>query len=113
MIAQTVVHTTGINWESIAAIGTLLVAIVGGFAKWIQSGMRKQREEDRATTIKQVELITESSLAQVKLLTDAMSSRMGNIDNHLTAQDIVQVQQGKDLSRIEGRMLVNNPKERE
>jgi hypothetical protein len=113
MIATAVVHTTGINWESIAAIGGLVVAIVGGFGRWLRSSMQKQRQEDRESTLAQTKLITDSSLAQVKLLTDAMSTRMGIIDNHLTAQDVVQVQQGKDLARMEGRMISDKPKPKE
>lgn len=104
MLATAVVHTTGINWQSISAIGGLIVVIVGGFARWLQASIRKAREEDRASTIRQVELITSSSLAQVKLLTDAMGHRLDIVDLHLTAQDVVQTSQGKDLARIEGRL---------
>lgn len=36
-LAQTVqtVHTSGINWESIAVIATAVLAIVGAFVTWI------------------------------------------------------------------------------
>lgn len=109
MLATAVVHTSGINWESISAIGGLVVVIVGGFARWIQGSIRKSREEDHASTIAQVKLITDSSLAQVKLLTDAMGHRLDTVDLHLTAQDVVTTAQGKDLARIEGRLQERPP----
>jgi hypothetical protein len=111
ILATATVHTSGVNWSSVAAIGTLVVLIVGGFTTWLQRTMRKSREEDRKATIVQVKLITEGSLAQVKLLTDAMGNRMDTIDTHLTAQDVTVNQQGKDLARIEGRMLADRPKD--
>jgi hypothetical protein len=29
------VHTTGVNWDSVAAIGTFVLLVVGLFTKWL------------------------------------------------------------------------------
>jgi adenylosuccinate lyase len=110
-LAVQVVHTSGVNWESVGAIGTLVVAIVGGFVTWLQRTMSKSRDEDRKTTLAQVKLLTDGSLAQVKLLTDALTDNMKSLSTHLDAQDVTVGQQGRDLARIEGRLLADKPRE--
>jgi hypothetical protein len=107
-----VVHTTGINWDSVGVISGIITVVMGGLAKYILNAFSKARAEERATTLEQVKLITDGSLAQVKLMTEAMGSRMDQVDSHLTSQDVTVAQQGRDLSRIEGRMMQRDQQER-
>lgn len=35
MLSEAAVHTTGINWESVAVIATAVLAISGAFTAWV------------------------------------------------------------------------------
>lgn len=74
-----VVHTTGVNWQSIAVIlggfGAFTVAI-GGFIGWVLHRVEasRSRTEEFVTT-------------KVKEVADTLAERLGDINNHLERQD--------------------------
>lgn len=81
------VHTTGVNWQSIAAIGGLIVTIVGGAAKYITSRI----ERNRANTTEQIKDIGDNVTDELKGINrrlDAMGERTARLEGRLEATDI-------------------------
>lgn len=80
------VHTTGVNWQSIAAIGGLVVTIVGGASKYITSRLERNRENTR----EQIEDIGENVTTELKGINrrlDLMGERTARLEGRLEATD--------------------------
>lgn len=98
MIAETAVHTTGINFVS---VGTLIIAFcvaVGTGVGFILK--RLDRNRDRTE-----HFVTE----QVTTVSHSLSGRLDHIDSHLADQDRTVSQQNERLARVEGRLSVPPP----
>jgi hypothetical protein len=108
MIAASAVHTTGVNWESIAVIAGVVAGIIGGFAKWFISALQKGRKEQSEVIMSQVKVMVDAQFEQTKLITSALEHRLTAVDTHLDQQDLIQTAQGQDLARIQG-MLTRRP----
>lgn len=57
------VHTTGINWESIAVIVTAVLTIVGAFTGWIGNKIRNAIENQ--TSMLEAKLETKEKVASI------------------------------------------------
>jgi hypothetical protein len=97
MLAAAAVHTTGVDWTSIAVIAGVVTGIIGGFTKWILNSLKAERKEQ-----------SESIMAQVRLITDALERRLSAVDNHLDRQDVTQERQGRDIAHIQGMMTMRS-----
>lgn len=81
------VHTTGINWTSLATIVGMLSSIIGGFTAWII----KRGERNRELVYKRIEKVAET-----------LGSRLDRMDEHLDRQDGHVGRLGQRVARLEG-----------
>lgn len=80
------VHTTGVNWQSIAAIGGLVVTIIGGATKYLTSRLERNRDNTR----EQIEAIGDDVTKELKGINrrlDTMGERTARLEGRLETTD--------------------------
>lgn len=82
-----VVHTTGVNWQSVGTIIGCIVAALGLVSGWINSTIERHRKD---------------TSARVEEMSRAIGGRLDKFDGHLDEQDRSLQAVGERVSRLEG-----------
>lgn len=100
MLASTV-HTTGVNWESISVISTVVLTVTGAAARWITRRVEKNREITRE---------------QITVIGKSLTDELEQVNSKLTATNDHLERQGADIrkvservAKVEGRLSVAPP----
>jgi hypothetical protein len=100
MLAETIVHTAGVNWSALTVqIGGITVAIFAA-ATYVTSRQARARDLIRQNITEQVTRVTSGFQENIT----ALGMRLDRIDHHLSDQDRSIASQGERLARVEGRL---------
>jgi hypothetical protein len=95
-VAAAVVHTTGINWQSVGTIAGSVLASVGGAAKYVASRVEKSRKAAQDQT----EKFVGDQVGQVAGILDV---KLSQISATLRKQDEAQRQIAVQMSDVRDR----------
>lgn len=96
-----VVHTTGVNWESIGVISTVVLTVSGAAARWITRRVEKNREITR----EQITTIGRSLTGELEQVNTKLEATNGHLERQ--GQDIRKV--SERVANVEGRLSVVPP----
>lgn len=99
MLADQIVHTTGVNWESVTAI-VAIVGIIQGMLFWLFARRDKKRE-DSAEKVRV--LITEAMQEQTNALNHQTDMLLAKLETKETVAKI-----SERLARVEGAAGIKN-----
>lgn len=100
-VLATVVHTTGINWESIGVISTIVLTVSGGAAKWITGRVERNRETTR-DQITAIGKALKDELGQVNV-------KLEKTNEHLQSQGLDIRKVSERVATVEGKLSVVPP----